>query len=962
MATDVIQHSLGVDMMNALLVECAIEGDDSGARRALALGADPKASDAARRTALTCALTGESWKTVGMAQDGLFMSESRLGVLDLIVSHAEMSIYELNAPQDSLNGVTVLGMAAWLNLPSAVEVLLRASSGRLLVDSIDAHGATPLMYACRDGNMEVVQWLLAYGARPDVRDLHSRTSVQFALLHPRVLWLCEGSLRRRRSQDAEKRNLSPSAQPHTDILLHDTISSRGLCTPPSLDYFSRAILAKSADSLITAITSTELPLLHSLLFPQPPSVVPTPSSSTLFLTSDPLLVNLPDASGWSAIHYCVSVPKPSVEVLDALYRAGAEISLFTRSEQWTPLHCLARHARNWDYDHVAAGNMYRFVMHLVKDLRAPLAAKDRNENTCIHIAAEHGENIEVLMALLDCDVEGAVRNMRNAQGLTPLDVAHPRYKVLLGGNAGRTAERPVSAMSVRTLKAKSSFTHSHNSSLPNTSHLLFTRNGSPALPETASAHSDPEANATFNLAQGILDNLTYVSRSTREGCTRDKVDELLRTLEETTKKSRKIFAFYTSRLENATKEVEGGRKLYNRVDGLWTSVRDSVNDKRAAQEADGQEAWNEMGPRHRRQTTDSGDSQRTAVSRLSGSSSSGSTGYKNRGVATSPNLLHIVGTRNGGTTRRRLVQLPAWLDGWMANSPSPPRDGQNSRRRTNSSSTRRSEDVSSTGSFLSRRRSRAGSSARDSDRSSIFFCGEDGSKADGHGAAKLKTWLKRMIGSERASKLGILMDLDGDECAVGRQVRFPASLGDHLASTAAGHRSMPDLAEGQWLETEGTQTCAFRECDVVLETVRTDLDVIAESLKAADQFILSAQRAMGQTDRMTFQAIEVRKNALQSALRNTEGQGLSSNSDLELFSSDPTTRFIGSLASARTSMVSVASTLAEGDDEDTRFLRKLMTRKIEAKIDGAFDEVDKSYAWLRLVRDVLVTVKRRTNT
>ena len=53
---------------------------------------------------------------------------------------------------------------------------------------------------------------------------------------------------------------------------------------------------------------------------------------------------------------------------------------------------------------------------LVDDLRAPLAAVDQNKDTCIHVAAEHGESMEVLSALLACDALGAVREMRNARG------------------------------------------------------------------------------------------------------------------------------------------------------------------------------------------------------------------------------------------------------------------------------------------------------------------------------------------------------------------------------------------------------------------------------------------------------------------------------------------------------------------------------------------------------------------
>lgn len=102
--------------------------------------------------------------------------------------------------------------------------------------------------------------------------------------------------------------------------------------------------------------------------------------------------------------------RPSLDVLDALYYAGADVSLFTASEHYTPLHCLAKRG------HASTESLHSFTMHLVRDLRAPLNAKDRHDETCIHIAAEYGDCIDVLTALLDCDKTGAVRSMQNSRG------------------------------------------------------------------------------------------------------------------------------------------------------------------------------------------------------------------------------------------------------------------------------------------------------------------------------------------------------------------------------------------------------------------------------------------------------------------------------------------------------------------------------------------------------------------
>ena len=87
------------------------------------------------------------------------------------------------------------------------------------------------------------------------------------------------------------------------------------------------------------------------------------------------------------------------------------MSLYTSSGHGTALHCLARTARA-----NTPATIRSFIRHLVDDLRAPLAAVDQNKETCIHIAAEHGESAEVLSALLSCDQLGSVRDMRNSRG------------------------------------------------------------------------------------------------------------------------------------------------------------------------------------------------------------------------------------------------------------------------------------------------------------------------------------------------------------------------------------------------------------------------------------------------------------------------------------------------------------------------------------------------------------------
>lgn len=145
---------------NFALLQAASEGSASAVRDALDAGADINASDSSGRTVLTCALTADRyvdilsspslplipsrWETID-ASDASFMSEDRLNVLRIALSHPDISLYTLNAPQESINDVTPLGMAAWLDMPHVVQLLLECSAGAVSVDGMDTDGATPLM-------------------------------------------------------------------------------------------------------------------------------------------------------------------------------------------------------------------------------------------------------------------------------------------------------------------------------------------------------------------------------------------------------------------------------------------------------------------------------------------------------------------------------------------------------------------------------------------------------------------------------------------------------------------------------------------------------------------------------------------------------------------------------------------------------------------------------------------------
>lgn len=183
--------------------------------------------------------------------------------------------------------------------------------------------------------------------------------------------------------------------------------------PPPLSVFNDKALSRVTDALISSIISSDLSFLRSLLFAP---AIPSSSPPALYPMSVPVLVNRLDSQGWSPIHYCVSVPLPCIDVLDALYCAGADVALFTTYEHFTPLHVLAKSARMLSKDSEDLDSLLHFTVHLIRDLRAPLSARDKNDETCLHVAAEHGHSLDLLTLLLEFDTASSIRELRNSRG------------------------------------------------------------------------------------------------------------------------------------------------------------------------------------------------------------------------------------------------------------------------------------------------------------------------------------------------------------------------------------------------------------------------------------------------------------------------------------------------------------------------------------------------------------------
>lgn len=101
---------------------------------------------------------------------------------------------------------------------------------------------------------------------------------------------------------------------------------------------------------------------------------------------------------------------PNFAIVDALYAAGADMNLLASSQK-SPLQIFVDNAvpASPEENHT----LYLLVRHLIQDLQASILRRDEQMETCLHLAAEHGRCRKVLEALVECDIGGTVRELKN---------------------------------------------------------------------------------------------------------------------------------------------------------------------------------------------------------------------------------------------------------------------------------------------------------------------------------------------------------------------------------------------------------------------------------------------------------------------------------------------------------------------------------------------------------------------
>ncbi|KAI0072753.1 ankyrin [Panus rudis PR-1116 ss-1] len=964
------------------LFEAAATANEKAFSLALRAGADVNASDAKGRTVIGYVIGGDRWEEVD-ASDASYALPRRLRMLRTLLDHPDLSLQTLNAPQVAMRGVTPLGLASWLNIPEMVHLLLEYCPGLVSVDGMDSLGATALMYAARDGSADVVRYLLSNGARPDYRDVNHRTSIQHALRHPQVLWLCESALRVHRARenltDPNKRNLSTlRAVDEYVATLPDPQCHPRLFHAPNQE------LDDLTDSLITTVLNNDVQQLYRQLF----SFTSSPSSSSSFLDSLPfILVNHPDSHGWSPIHYCVSAPEPSKSILDMLYRAGADVSLYTTSGHGTPLHCLAHKARA-----STPASIHAFVRHLVFDLRAPLSARDQNRDTCLHVAAEHGESLEVLAALLACDTTGAVQEMRNSRGLTALEVAKPHFRAAFG-----VAEqaRCGSSASTRTVRPSTTSSRSDSSLASLVAENVRRQQQKSGRISHQPGRSISHVNAS-TLPLRILDNLRRVSNELTLDPTTIDTQRIEQMLRETSDMGEDLIMHFQARLHDVTQDFSGAQTKYEQVDTLMEEVMRLVETAYGERFEEIERAW-DTPDSVRRRTTDSGDSEATAVSSSSNLSEFGlksATLDNDSGVFDAYDDASIVSSRTFPTPLPAISIQSAttgyFQEGLLGDEysaprsisiPSSPLSIPPSPTASNAGLLRIVTPWMG-GAGLPKKKSKASlkltKSFEDLRIPSPAISTPGPGSSSKAGTSKLKAWFKKKLLHDTSPRM-LIQELDD-------HVLSPSSVVNEYGTSGRVSRMgwRPPSAQGR-VERQAAASAARR----ILDTSGKDLRRIEAFIQSANRYITHANRSITQAEKLISRCTTEREvllgranliqqmNEVQSALEDIILSPEPEEDDPEQVSGEfepvtiPTSNRNSQLIfprpppsppslSSKSSLSSLTSTLIEGEEEDLRALRRLLTRKIDERTECAVEEIENALQGLRVVKDVVTGLRKRT--
>jgi len=146
-----------------------------------------------------------------------------------------------------------------------------------------------------------------------------------------------------------------------------------------------------------------------------------------------------------------------------------------------------------------------------------------------------------------------------------------------------------------------------------------------------------------------------------------------------------------------------------------------------------------------------------------------------------------------------------------------------------------------------------------------------------------------------------------------------------------------------------------------LQAAARDLDHVKDCIASAEHFIAIVDRCAARTERVVNRALKKREAAIAN-LRLTS-KFVSSGDEFfvrpGLLSPKSSIASLSSVYSARSSCVSLAATLVEQEDDDTRLVRRLLLRKIDTSASGVQEQLERGANWLRAVKEVVRGAKKR---
>jgi hypothetical protein len=554
---------------------------------------------------------------------------------------------------------------------------------------------------------------------------------------------------------------------------------------------------------------------------------------------------------------------PEIQILDMLYLAGADISLFTVEEHYTPLHILAKTstALPTTMSTVVKELIRDFITHLVRDLEAPLGARDKNDETCLHLAAEYGANKIVLDILLDLDRvihDGRVSLVKNARGYTPAELVTSEE---LKGSFVEMKGKMEIAIIRRGSAASASSALSGNTVRGSEKHVSLTAiaaDGFSATESSSLAFNSMEESSSdpsdIDPEQKAAALLSHMRTNAPTQYTLDQMDSLVGIL----------VKYFRSKIEDARKEVDAAKERKETVKANTLNLGAALcsHGRDSGCHRSGDEGGEQALKGRKGKARESQDSQVTRVSTGSRDDANMPV-YKSVAAQTAMGI----GKNEFGTVRGQ--GWTEWLEGLIHVD-----EGTMKKKKEKKHKIRLEEHWVDLGEFGSVEKLKSGEREK-----------ERGEKGTVLGTHKLKNWLKKMVANdhpvspsktksrsnEKLSSTLLAYDIqDPALCPVGCEVKIPHSSTFSRSSLAlAQHddnallvfelqqRSSSCLADLAEKEGEWVIGMALRTAPYVLSYAGRDLKKIEAGLRNAEEYLRNAEASVERVGRVLKRALKV---------------------------------------------------------------------------------------------------------